>query len=324
MAAESKSPHLKIVKPTTEAQKERRITLDTIFVSPQDVRRWKIPSFQRPLKVNEKVMTIAKEIAVTGLIPGTLTLGVMDKELYLIDGQHRREAFLHADVIEGIADVRYCHFDSEAEMAEEFIKLNSSIVRMSPDDMLRGFEKSTPGLQRIRRACPYVGYDNVRRNEKNGTPVLSMSALLRCWFGSAPEVPANGGLSAARVLPMLSNEEVETMTGFLELAFTAWGRATEHHRLWGNLNLTICMWMYRRLVITPYSANIKKLTKEMFLKCLMSVSADATYSDYLLGRALREKDRSPTYSKLKQIFAKRLEVETGDKPRLPSPVWGGR
>jgi hypothetical protein len=44
----------------------------------------------------------------------------------------------------------------------------------------------------------------------------------------------------------------------------------------------------------------------------------------LLGRQLRERDRSPTYSKLKAIFAKRIEAETGDKPRLPSPNWGGR
>jgi len=322
MAADQK-PHLKIVKPSSEAQKERRTTLDTIFVTPNQVRSWRLPSFQRPLKVNERVVMISKEIAASGLIPGTLTLGVLNKtDIYLIDGQHRREAFLLADINEGIADVRYCHFDTEAEMGEEFVKLNSHIVTMRPDDMLRGFEKSNVGLQRIRRQCPFVGYDNIRRNEKS--PVLSMSAMLRCWFGSAPEVPAAGGLTATRTLERITEEELEPMIAFLQCAFAAWGKAPEHARLWGNLNLTVCMWLYRRLVITAYSANVKKITRELFGKCLMSLAADASYSDYLLGRALREKDRSPTYSKVKAIFARRIEIETGEKPRLPSPDWGGR
>lgn len=321
MAADTKA-HLKIVKPSTEAQKERRTTLETIYVSPDTVRAWKLPSFQRELKVNEKVMTIAKEIATSGLIPGTLTLGVLEKQVYIIDGQHRREAFLLADINEGIADVRYCHFDSEAEMGDEFVKLNSHIVTMKPDDILRGLEKSNPSLAKVRRACPFVGYGQIRRNEKS--PVVSMSAVLRCWFGSAPEVPSAGGLTATRVVKDLTEDEAETMISFLQLAIAAWGKAAEHSRLWSNLNLTVCMWMYRRLVITPYSAATKKLSKDLFQKCLMSVAADNLYNDYLLGRQLRERDRSPTYSKMKAIFGKRIELETGDKPRLPSPDWGGR
>lgn len=314
--------HLKIVKPQSEAERERRTTLDTIFVTPESARQWRVPTFQRELKVNEKVMQISREIAQSGLIPGTITLGVLDNHLYIIDGQHRREAFLLADITEGIADVRYCHFKTEAEMGDEFVKLNSHIVTMRPDDILRGLEKSNPALAKLRRACPFVGYGQIRRGEKS--PVVSMSALLRCWFGSAPEVPAAGGLTATKVVQNLSDEEVETLTSFLNIAFAAWGRNLEHARLWGNLNLTVCMWMFRRLVITPYSTSTKKLGKELFQKCLMSVAADAHYNDYLVGRALRERDRSPTYSKLKGIFARRIEAETGDKPRLPSPDWGGR
>lgn len=313
---------LKIVKPATEAEKTRRTTLDTIFVTPNEARAWKVPSFQRELKVNEKLMQIAKDIAASGLIPGTLTLGVLDREIYIIDGQHRREAFLLADIAEGIADVRYCHFESEAEMGDEFVKVNSHIVTMKPDDILRGLEKSHEQLARVRRTCPYIGYSQVRRNEKS--PVVSMSAVLRCWFGSAPDVPAAGGLTATKIVHSLTEEEADTLTGFMKIAYEAWGRNVEHARLWGNLNLTVCMWMYRRLVITPWSAATKKLGKEMFGKCLMSTAADQGYNDYLLGRQLRERDRSPTYSKLKSIFAKRIEAETGDKPRLPSPDWGGR
>lgn len=320
MSAEHK-PHLKIVKPSTEAQKITRTTLDTIIVTPKQVQTWKLPSFQRPLKVNHKVMLISAEIAETQVIPGTLTLGILKGDLYLIDGQHRREAFVLANIPEGIVDVRYAHFDSEAEMGDEFVKLNSHIVSLKPDDILRGLEKSNPELATIRKECPYVGYDQVRRNER--APIISMSALLRCWFGSAPEVPTTGGLTAARLIEVLTKEEVQTLVGFCDLAMTAWGKDKEYARLWSSLNMTVCMWLYRRLVITPYSANVKKITREMFQKCLMSVGSDASYTDWLLGKNLRERDRSPCYHRVKSIFAKRIEAETGEKPRLPSPAWSG-
>lgn len=88
--------------------------------------------------------------------------------------------------------------------------------------------------------------------------------------------------------------------------------------------MTVCMWLYRRLVITPYSSSTKKLTKEMFSKCLMGVAADAHYAEWLVGRQLRDRDRSPAYQRVKALFAKRIELETGEKPRLPSPDWGGK
>lgn len=314
--------HLAIVKPSTEAEKATRTTVDTIIVTPALARGWKLPSFQRELKINKKLLEISAEIKTTQVIPGMLTLGVIDKTLYLLDGQHRREAFLLADIPEAFADVRYAHFETEAKMADEFIKVNSRIVNMTPDDILRGLEKSNAHLAKIRRTCPFVGYAQVRRSEK--TPVMSMSSLVRCWFGSAPECPTVGGMSASDVADHLSGEEADTLISFCELAFKAWGKDVAHHRLWGNLNLAICMWMYRRLVITPYSVSTKKISKELFLKCLMSLAANEEYCSWLVGRNLKERDRSPTYQRIKSMFARRIEDETGNKPRLPAPSWGGK
>lgn len=69
-----------------------------------------------------------------------------------------------------------------------------------------------------------------------------------------------------------------------------------------------------------YSRSIK-LTADMFKKCLMSLSADRTYLDWLVGRNVGERDRSPCYSRMKQIFAKRIHEETGKREKLPQPEW---
>jgi hypothetical protein len=88
------------------------------------------------------------------------------------------------------------------------------------------------------------------------------------------------------------------------------------------------MWIYRRMVLDQYSPKTPRLTKDLFRKCLMSLSADENYLDWLVGRSLGERDRSPAYNRIKAAFAKRIEIETGKKPLMPSPAWsshsGGR
>jgi len=322
MSNEVKQAHLRIVKPTTEAQRETRTTQDVIIVTPEIVKSWKLPAFQRPLKVNEKMIIVSNKIEQSEVIPGVLTLGVLDKTIYLLDGQHRREAFLMSGIKEAAVEVRYAHFDSLAEMSQEFRDVNSRIANMTPDDTLRAMVETHDGIRKLKRTLAFVGFGQVRRGPTS--PLVSMSALLRSWFGSAPEVPSLGGLTAEAVADKLTKDEAETLIGFGECAFKAWGSDPSNYKLWLNLNLTICMWLYRRLVISPYSASTKKLTKEAFTKCLMSVAADGVYSDWIVGRQLRERDRAPAYKKVKDLFAKRIELETGVKPRMPSPDWGGR
>lgn len=317
--------HLQIVRPVTTAQKHTQTAMDTIVVTLPMARGWKLPPFQRELKVNHKVMAVAEEIKETQVIPGMFSIGIIKETPhihYLVDGQHRREAFYLSGINEAFLDVRYLHYDSLAEMADEYRKLNGHLVSMTADDMLRSLEESNENLRKLRRACPYIGYANIRRGEK--AAIVSMSCAIRCWFGSAPEVPSVGGMSAQDVAENLSIEETQTLITFMEIAFKAWGKDQAHYRLWGNLNLAICMWLYRKLVITPYSASIKKIGNDLFLKCLMSLSADEEYCSWLVGRNLKDRDRSPTYSRIKMHFAKRMEMETGTKPRLPSPAWGGR
>lgn len=167
-------------KPKSGPEKATKTTVETIGFSRDEANDWKVPPFQRPLRVNDKVRLLAEQIGNDGgVIPGVLTFGVIGRDRFIVDGQHRREAFVLSGKAEGYADARTCYFDTMAEMGEEFVRLNSQLVRMRPDDILRGLESSLPSLQAVRAACPFVGYDMIRRGDR--CPILSMSAVLRAW-----------------------------------------------------------------------------------------------------------------------------------------------
>jgi len=314
------------------APKPLRSTMETRLLTIADMTAWVIPPFQRDKRVNEKVRTVAEQLKHNGgIIPGVITLGTVagDKSIYLVDGQHRREAFLISEMPECIADCRMCEFDSMPEMAQEYVELNSNIVKMSPDDILRGMEGSIRALAFIRSSCEFVGYGNIRRNNTTA-PLLSMSAVLRCWAGSATETPGgSGGKSALHLAEELDDLSAQNLVAFLQIARAAWGADPEYFRMWGGLNLTMCMWLYRRLVMDK-ARGVKRyvvLSPDIFRKCLMSASASAEYLDWLTGRMMGDRDRSPCFTRLKGIFVNRIRQESRDptkKPIFPLPGWASK
>jgi len=319
------------------APRSERSSMETLIITPEMVDRWQLPPFQRPLKVNPKVQKIAIEMKTSEVVPGIITLGRLKSStaLYLVDGQHRMQAFRLSELKEAIVDIRVVTFDSMAEMAEEFVELNSAIVKMQPDDILRGLESVSKTLRKIRAECGWVGYSNVRRNKtsKSG-PILSMSLLIRCWTGSSTDTPSGSmsGRTASTVVTAMDDDTETTshLIRFLHMAFEAWGRDDEYRRLWGGLNLTMSMWLYRRLVLDKVRGvrRYVVLNDSQFKQCLMSQSADKLYLDWLQGRNMSERDRNPCYIHNRRIFAKRLIAEGTTKALMPTPSWatisGGR
>ena len=83
----------KILRIKTTPEKKTRTVKDTIEFTRETLASWVDPPFQRPLRVNEKVLAVAEKIAADGgVIPGIWTLGVLNGVTYLIDGQHRINA----------------------------------------------------------------------------------------------------------------------------------------------------------------------------------------------------------------------------------------
>jgi hypothetical protein len=233
------------------------------------------------------------------------------------------EAAMMSGLPEFIADVGTNHFDTLAEMAQDFVDINQKLVNLKPDDVLRGLEAGSAALKKIRDGAPFVGYDQIRRGPNN--PLLSMSAVIRCWIGSAGETPSGGGtFSAVVAANMLTVEEAEQMVEFLKVAFQAWRHDPETYRLWGNLNISLCMWLWRQLVKAPAQHGNKrsvKLSVEQFKRCLMTVAATRDYLDWLVGRNMSDRDRSPAYGRLKSAFTLRLRNDGIENVKLPSPAW---
>jgi len=302
--------------------------MDTRLLTPGDFDQWQRPRFQRPVRVNAKVIEYSNGLKQSkGIMAGVLTLGQLpdDPSIYIVDGSHRIEAAKLSELAEFLADVRVMQFKTMAEMAKEFVRLNQQLVRMRPDDILRGLEENVPAMRLLREECPMIGYDNVRRNTSS-SPVVSMSALLRCWFGSNNETPTSANLNVIEIAEQLDDREIQNIVGFMTAAYAAWRNDPEYYRLWANLNLTMCMWMYRQCVLRQDGKKGKSLTLNLsqFGKCLMSVSAAPQYVDWLMGRNIGDRDRSPCYTRLKTIFIKRLIEENyacAKKPMFPSPEW---
>lgn len=323
---------LSFIKGATPAPRGARSKMETLLVNLAQVERWKLPPFQRPLRENEKVRAIAERLKGEdkGCVPGVLTLGRTDGDpqtLYIVDGQHRIHAFKISGLEEAIMDVRICDYCDMAEMAMAFVELNSAIVRMRPDDILRGMEGSVPAMKAIRQECSYVGYDQIRRGGTRTGPIVSMSALLRTWHSSGTETPGGGSSqSALELAQSLDMEEAKRLTIFLNRAHAAWGRDPEYFRLWASLNLTICMWLWRRMVLNQFGSPTKRHTivkAEMFQRCLSSLSADAGFIEWLGGRALNDINRNPAYGRIKAIFTKRLSQEgiSASGIRYPQAAW---
>lgn len=300
--------------------KNLRSQMDTLLLTPEGVASWKVPPFQRPLRMNAKLQKLVEDLKNDGgVIPGVITIGMLDRQKYLVDGQHRVEAFKLSGLAEGFADVRICHFDTMGEMGQEFVNLQSSFVRFKPDDILRGLEESHAGMKYLRKKCPFIGYDQIRRGANS--PIVSMSLAIRCWFISEPECPVSGVGGIVDAANRLTQDEAEALATFLTMAMAAYGKDPEYSRLWTTLNLAITAWFYRRVVLTQYSPASTKLTREQFQKCMMAQSASHDYLDWLVGRQLCDRDRSPCYDRIKRIFAARIFDDTQRKVRLPSPAW---
>jgi hypothetical protein len=309
------APTLKLIKPN----KETGTSVDTILVTKAIIKDWKLPPFQRPLRVNAKVLLVAEGIKRDEVFPGILTIGILKGQKYIVDGQHRCHAFELSGLDEAFTDVRYRYYDSMEEMAEDFVNLNSQMVKMGPDDILRGLESTNEGLVSIRARCPFVGYDQIRRG--TSSPIVSMSAALRCWYGAKRDVPASVGHAASALAKMMTQAEADEIVSFLNSAMGAWGKDKEYHKLWGNLNVTLCMWLYQRVVLRAWSPRAQRITKEQFRKLLTALTASPDYLEWLVGRQMSDRDRSPGYKRMKAIFIKRLEMELGKKTTLPAPEW---
>lgn len=276
--------------------------------------------FQRNLETTRKVREIAEKIKHTQEVPGTILLGVCQGQHWLVDGQHRRESFFLSGLPEAIFTLKIVHFRDFAEMSQEYTDANDPIRRMSPDDRLRALAVTHLPLQRIVEECPYVGFGGSTRRVDSGA-FLSMSAVIRNWVKSSKESPGGGG-GAVDIARGMSQGDAEDLIAFLKRAHEAWARIEEYFKLWGEVNLTMCMWLWRRMVTVEVEkrSKLKKssvLTRDQFVKGLRGLAASDDYLDWLSGKRMGDRDRGNCYTRVRQMFMDAL----GAKIIFPQPTW---
>lgn len=312
------------------APRSVRSIMDTVQLTPEGCERWKRPPFQRELRITPRVQELIEQLRGDGgVVPGIITLGKLGAETYIIDGQHRIEAFKQSGLATGYADVRICTFENMGEMGEEFVCLNSSLVRMKNDDILRGLEGTNEHLAFLKRRCSFLGYDNIRtaKDGQKARYLLSMATAVRVWFGSSGLSPTTGGSSMESV-KMLDNVQTERLVVFLHSCFEAWGSDRENFKLWCTLNLGVLIWLYHRAVLAEHRPASQRggvqtvtLTRDQWVSCLMALSSNARYSEWLIGRNLSERDRSPCYMRIREIIVPRL-IDMGIRaPKFPNGSW---
>lgn len=304
--------------------------LETMLLTPAQMKAWEKPPFQRPVKITKKVIELGEQIKKEGgTIVGTILLGELSGSLgvyYLVDGQHRREAAYLSLLQEFIAEVRIKTFDTFAEMAAEFKAGNTPLSRMTPDDFLRAMEYEVAALAKIRKETPFIGYGSVRDPKRKNAPVVSASVAIKAWTTSQTETPTYQGIGSATDLIMgMTPENTDEMIRFFKVAYEAWSNDIQNYRLWGALNLSIVAWLWNRLVFDTVREGNQRavvLDAKQFKRCCMSLSAEHDYLDWLANRGLSKQNRGPAYKRIKTIFVQRLRDDGFDiKARLPQPEW---
>lgn len=314
----------KAARPTSEAR---------IF-TPSDVTHMithNRPEFQRPLNLNPDVIEAARDMMREAhgdkermcTIEGTIEFGRYKGVDYLLDGQHRLFGAyaLAAGIkkLEGttelvtedgsqplfaLANVMITPYESMAEMADAFVKLNKKLAPLKPDDLLRGRESSNAYLREIREECPFIGYEKNRFTK--ATTMISMSAAIRTWFGSG--ATPSSGPNADRAAALLDEVQTERIVAFFRACAAAGWVNTDrmNERLWGTLNIGINMWLFRKFVYG--TANKIKgtrgataLSASQYAECMKDLR-NPDYFKFLGSRSLRFQDRRPTYDYVKELF----------------------
>ena len=315
---------LPVIKTATERQS--RVVQAQHWVTVEAIRNsYELPAAQRPLTLNRKVVELASTLraASTPCLHGTIVIGIVDGRMYIIDGQHRLRAIEESGVPEVLILVAYEFLDSIEDVGRRFVELNEHLVRMMTDNILNGYIASSEALTYIMEHCRFIGTSQIRRSDRSG-PMVSLSLMLRCWYGSANDTPSgSAGLSALEIARTMQVGDARNLVAFSDAAFTAFGRESPNKPLWSALNLTLCMWLFRQTVLDA-TGRVTPLNIANFRAGLRGLAASTDYIDFLVQRKLDPTNRRVTYERLAKLFASRIRQDR-DHPlrtvRLPQPEW---
>lgn len=280
---------------------------------------WKVPPFQRDNIVNKKVSDLAEVIKKDPHLRfGTLIVGCIDGELYLLDGHHRKGAVLKSGVLAFRADVKFARCASMVEAVEVYQQVQDQIKRGTPNDRLKAAAYKHPNLQRVANECNFVTFAKAAKGQEGR--LLTMSTAVQAWEWSKGDPPKpNKGGSVESMGEGLSDDDSTKLIEFLKLCREHFG--TDQPAMWKSPNLPMCLWLYRRLVWRENAEDKRysTLSRKEFGTGL-AVLRQGAYVACLTNKKLsNDYDRDVVWKKLLSNFRKGLsEVSNRDNLKVPN------
>lgn len=278
---------------------------------------WKIPDWGREPKVNRHVLSVAEDLKECNHLSSTLVLGVYDNTIWRIDGNHRLLGFLLSGIPNMLAHcmVHYC--DGHKDMYRIYKIYQRHLRTPTKDDNLKGLAETRDPLQTIKNRCKFVTYETVNDTESRR---IRMSAVIRAWYDSVPYIPKHIRANIEEQAVKIEETEARKIVEFL-LACKE-GLSIQVPFLWKPINITLLMWLYRRLVwgeidVESEDVEYSRLTKDEFILGMLGLQTNNYYGT--LGTRELERDRFGAYTSLMSYFKKSLH-SMGVKRRLTLPI----
>ena len=307
--------------------KSGSVSTELMVLTHRIVEGWERPPFQRPAASAKKVSKLAVKIQDRGYLLTAIYLGVLDGVTYLVDGQNRREAFIASGLVSIKAPVLTKHYPDGKpgllEMCEDFLLINEHIQNPSANDKLRALEPTNVCISKIHSKCPFVGYTNLRRKEDS--PIVSMAQVIRALITSGKEVPSSPGKSAVAHAMETKIHEADGLSTFLNVAFKAWGRDKEYKLFWKHMNMSLCLWYFRRMLRGPSIKSQGTVTLEQFHNIFLALLANNRYHAILKkhsgGRMNDPETRDPVCKELRGTIKASLKRDGVKDYYLPKLEW---
>jgi hypothetical protein len=151
----------------------------------------------------------------------------------------------------------------------------------------------------------------------------TMGAVVRAWFDSKHEVPRHKTLKEqSKEIAALTQAEAVQICEFLSVCKNFTFEASSR-LLWKPYNLTLCLWLYRRLVWQEDPAiKVSKLSPDDF-GTLLSKLVDDQYCVSLISKDISSRhDRVDTYKEMRKRFSTALTTHKSLKLPLISCIAG--
>ena len=322
---------------TTPLEIEAQSRVVKIKLTPEVINSWLIPDWQRHVRTNPKGRQLCEDIKEIPILESMIIVGVIQRRgkyvLYLLDGHHRKEHFLKSGAPYIIIDVKFAYVETMGEMADLYLKCQDQIVKSSPNDNLKGLAVNSKTLNHIIKHCTCVTLDAARSGASNAS--VTMSTVIQVWYDSNLDPPKRNTLgsppkSITDLAKKLTMRDAETIVAFIKICEEVFGFNNESSALWKHINLVLCLWLYRVMVLkTEWEGcegyKVTYLDDKRFGIGLSALRHSRFYSSMTNKRLGSAVDRKEAYLNMTRWFLSGFPNNNGrTRVRLPKPTWASK